>query len=453
MCDEKAALIQKVDELACTLTQVRVELQTRSEQLQESNARYQTRVAEITGKYQQDLAVLQERNLALQRVIDLLETALKREETALQVLREEHSAHLQELDAAHAARAKEQDKNAQQLISELTDSRNRIKSSEDFVQQREAELRDLRNQLAVAQLPSPETEAELRDLRAQLTALEAADMRNTLRAKTIESRYRTGDLNEEEKTFINSLIRTSQAIHERELVASRNELRRRDNLLKEMRAKVHMLESTLARHLNAPTTKPALPMAGNHPSLIDPSAWMSSGQSSSPPRPLDGDERPSVDVAAQEPAVSVANLIDTHEAAAPHRAGAAHDIAAGISARSSDALAHAPKHMPTVADVPPSHPAKPKFSRLATDCSDEILDFDDEHKGRKTSPPTSLHKRNKPSSPHEEADVHNLTRPLKRVRTTTARKTETADRNASGGTVVKKLKVYGLITIHWEVIL
>ena len=42
---------------------------------------------------------------------------------------------------------------------------------------------------------------------------------------------------------------------------------------------------------------------------------------------------------------------------------------------------------------------KPNFSRLATDCSDEILDFDDDHNpGSKPSPPTSLGKRNKPDT-------------------------------------------------------
>ena len=45
-------------------------------------------------------------------------------------------------------------------------------------------------------------------------------------------------------------------------------------------------------------------------------------------------------------------------------------------------------------------PVKPNFSRLATDCSDEILDFDDdENGGRKSSPTSSLGKRTKPASP------------------------------------------------------
>ena len=41
---------------------------------------------------------------------------------------------------------------------------------------------------------SPETEAELRTLRSQIATLESEQLRSTLRAKTIDSRYRSGDL-------------------------------------------------------------------------------------------------------------------------------------------------------------------------------------------------------------------------------------------------------------------
>ncbi|KAI9063290.1 hypothetical protein FKP32DRAFT_744668 [Trametes sanguinea] len=473
--DENAALSSRVNELERMLEDIRGELQTRVVKLQEAESKYQAleerfedqsvtlrltreaagdaqerllssntahakNLAEITAKYEQDSAILQEQKLGLQRTMDILEAALKRQEDALQALKEEHATHLRELDAVHVARAAEQDKHTQQLISELTDCRLRINPAEEYANRTEAELREMRSQLTAAQMPSPELEAELRDLRSQVTALESTDMKNTLRAKTIESRYRTGDLNEEEKLFINSLLRTSQTIHERELVANRNELRRRDNIMKEMRAKVHLLESTLAKQLNAPKIKPVPPVVGN-PSLIDPSAWMSSGQSSSPVRPLDGDEQPSVDVTAQEPSVGTATVNKADAGTtSTGQINVSHGTPTGYPGRVPKAPSHDSKANPTTGKRASPHPAKPKFSRLATDCSDEMLDFDDEPAAPKSSPHTSLGKRSKPISPPIQAETQVVSRPLKRVRTATARKTVAVERDTSSGTAAKSLK-------------
>ncbi|KAL7282377.1 hypothetical protein ACG7TL_003847 [Trametes sanguinea] len=473
--DEKAALSSRVDGFERELADVQGELQTRLIKLQETESRYQAleerfedqavtlrltreaagdaqerllssntahakQMAEITGKYEQDNAVLQEQKLGLERTIEVLETAVKRQEVALQALKEEHATHLRELDAAHAARASEQDKHTQQLINELADCRLRINSAEEYASRTEVELREMRSQLTAAQVPSPEVEAELRDLRSQVTALEATDMKKTLRAKTIESRYRTGDLNEEEKIFINSLLRTSQTIHERELVANRNELRRRDNILKEMRAKVHLLETgDLTDEHYYRKVKPVPPIAGNS-SLIDPSAWMSSGQSSSPVRPLDGDERPSVDITAQEPPVSTAAVNNTNAGkASTGHASASHDLPSGYSGHIAIAPSHHSKPTPPSGKRASPPTAKPKFGRLATDCSDEILDFDDESAAPKSSP-LSLGKRSKPNSPQMPAEAQVVSRPLKRVRTSTARKTVAVERDTSSGTAQKGLK-------------
>ncbi|EIW62000.1 uncharacterized protein TRAVEDRAFT_44832 [Trametes versicolor FP-101664 SS1] len=462
--DEKRTLTEKLDDLEATLARARQELETRSERLQAANARSQTfeerfedqsvtlritreaagdaqerllaaemlhakQLADVTARLEQEIAILREQKLGSQATIDVMNAALKRHERTLQVMQEEHADRLKEQSASHVERLHQEEKHLQQLVDNLADSRARIESSEGNVRRLEGEIVGLRLELKEAQLPSPETEAELRTLRSRVSTLEGAEMMNTVRAKTIESRYRTGDLNDEEKAFINTLVRTSQAIHEQELVANRNELRRRDNALKETRAKVHLLESTLAKHLTAPKPKPAPPTVIDH-SMIDPTAWMSSGQSSSPVHAPDRDGQLDVDVVVPAKAAPVASRVGQITPAQTD------------SAQPQSALNRAQTLKGPVRKTPPTAGAatyakRGNFSRLATDCSDEILDFDDDGV-RKPSPTSSLGKRSKPSSPPQQADAHGIPKPLKRLRTT-ARKAEAADNDTSVSATSKRV--------------
>ncbi|KAI0832374.1 hypothetical protein BC628DRAFT_1414680 [Trametes gibbosa] len=466
MHDERGVLTEKINELEATVGRARQELETRSARLQEAELRFQAledrfedqsvtlritreavadsqerllaaevsyakQLAESTAKLEQEIAILREQKLGLQATIDVMDSALKSHEKTAQALQEEHAERLKEQGAAHADLLAQERKHAQRLTDDLMDSRARIGSSEVKNRELEEELSDLRRQLKDAQLPSPETETELRTLRSRIATLEAAEMRNTVRAKTIESRYRNGDLNDEEKGFINSLIHTSQAIHEQEMVANRNELRRRDNALKEMRAKVHLLENTLARHLNPPKSKPAQRTVGDR-SMIDPTAWMSSGQSSSPFHAPDRDAQTNVDVPVP------AKVTPTHARIEPvpliEQAKSAHPTPGFNQGQ----LEHTQvRQSPAAGPVVSSQTKKPNFSRLATDCSDEILDFDDDHGALRISPTSSLGKRGKSNTPPQPPDVQNAPKPLKRPRTT-ARKVEQTD--ASLNAPPKKVK-------------
>ncbi|KAI0677576.1 hypothetical protein C8Q78DRAFT_1003352 [Trametes maxima] len=470
LCTEKDAQAQTVAGLEEALALSRQELDALSNRLREANLRCQaledrfedqsitlriTREAagdaqerlllaetshtkllsEATAKLEKEIAVLQEQKLGLKANIDVMEAALQRQEQATRSLQQEHADRLGELGEAHAARLTQDEKRIQQLIEDLADSRAHSASYESNVRRLEEDLRDLRVQLKEAQLPSPELEANLRTLRSRITTLEAAEMKSTLRAKTIESRYRTGDLNNEEKAFINTLVRTSAAIHEQELVANRNELRRRDNTLKDMRTKIHLLESTLARHLIAPTPKLAPEVVGAH-SLIDPTAWMSSsGHSSSPAQAPDRDGQPNVDGAAPTKSTIVADhaqqtSVSVHESTT--------SVATAVRVgKPIPFKAPAGKTPPTTRIAIPAPTKRGNFSRLATDCSDEILDFDDgSAAARKLSPLSSLGKRSKPSSPTQQSLAGDAPpKPLKRLRT--ARKAETTGNHKAGDVTTK----------------
>ncbi|KAI9001055.1 hypothetical protein BD414DRAFT_405053 [Trametes punicea] len=444
--DDKSALSEKIDEMEELLANARKEGQTQVERLQEAKIRYQaleerfedqsvilriTREAvgdaqerllaaetshakhltEVTERFERDIAILQEQKLGLQDRITLMDAALKRHDAAVQVLQEEHAEHTKALNVAHAAYVEQQDKHAQKLSDDLAESRLRVSSLEAIASRKEDEIRDLRIQLREAQTSSPEVETELRTLRSQIALLEAADMKNTLRAKTIESRYRAGDLNEEEKSFINGLLRTSQAVHEQELVANRNELRRRDNALKEMRAKIHLLESALGRQISAMKLKPTSPLAVGSHSMIDPTAWMSSGQSSSPVQAPDRDERPSVDVTVTAEPTHPSPEAD-RPTSLPQKPGL--EVVAAVEG--TQQVKTPPREISPVQQGVTPQTAKPNFTRIATDCSDEIVSFDDEVvRVRRVSPPSSLGKRDKPSSSSRLIDTRPNHKAPKRV--------------------------------------
>ncbi|KAI0650768.1 hypothetical protein C8Q79DRAFT_945109 [Trametes meyenii] len=467
---EKDAQAQTVASLEETLAASRQELDARLERLREANSRCQAledrfedqsitlritreaagdaqerlllaetshtkRLSEVAAKLETEIAVLQEQKLGLKANIDVMDAALERQEQATRSLQQEHTDRLKEIGEAHATRLEQEEKHIRQLIDDLTDSRARTSSSESNVSRLEEELRDLRVQLKEAQLPPPQLEADLRTLRSRVTSLEASELKSALRAKTIESRYRTGDLNDEEKAFINTLVRTSAAIHEQELVANRNELRRRDNTLKEMRAKIHLLESTLARHVVVPKSRPAPEAVGAH-SLIDPTAWMSSsGHSSSPTQAPDRDGQPNVDGAAPVKSTTAADHVQQISSSVhTSTINAATMVREGEPQQNK---APAGKTPPTTRIAIPGPTRRANFSRLATDCSDEILDFDDgSATTRKLSPLSSLGKRSKPNSPRQPVEGDVASKPLKRLRT--ARKAETTGNYKANDMTTKK---------------
>ena len=160
----------------------------------EAHTSVQKEMAEVTARFELEIAALKEQKFASQGIADAKEKALERQQIALEILQGDHAARLKELDVAHAALLAAKEKQIQQLKDDLVNSRDRIGVCEATAARLEDDIRELRKRLADAQKPSPEDEAELRSLRTRVAVLEAEGMKNTLRAKTIESRYRTGDL-------------------------------------------------------------------------------------------------------------------------------------------------------------------------------------------------------------------------------------------------------------------
>ncbi|KAG2067346.1 hypothetical protein BDR04DRAFT_1105256, partial [Suillus decipiens] len=69
------------------------------------------------------------------------------------------------------------------------------------------------------------------------------------RSTNITVRHEQNDLNDNEWMLVQDLARKAREVFERELVEKNNDIRRRDNLIKQHEARIMQLEAGLARRI------------------------------------------------------------------------------------------------------------------------------------------------------------------------------------------------------------
>ncbi|KAI0773452.1 hypothetical protein BC629DRAFT_1528565 [Irpex lacteus] len=166
---------------------------TLQDRLTESEANMQCRELESTaGKYTCQIAVLSEQKSA----------AVQQSGTAVKAEYEDKLVKQAEMHHLNWTNRRKR------IKCTCDDAHNALENARSTVKSLEEEVSTSRQELLEA----------IDSLNAEIMALREEKTELVLRARSIDSRYRTGDLNEEEKVFINTLIRTSQSIHEQELV-------------------------------------------------------------------------------------------------------------------------------------------------------------------------------------------------------------------------------------------
>ncbi|KAK7695898.1 hypothetical protein QCA50_000537 [Cerrena zonata] len=461
---ERETMTEKNSQLSNELSDLRKELETRTEKLHEAQTQYQVRLPsssssllsnvhqimeerfqdqsvtlrltkESLGDMQDrmidsetklarelevtsaalkcDIAVLTTQSSSLCEKVSNLKDVLQEKEDELrnarlshdEVLKQQESASRSSLDAANQA--------ISQLERDLLEARLQREQLQEKLDATDACLQTVEAQLEEAQEIPVAHQEEIAKLKEQFIERDREVSRLDARAKTIAARYKAGDLSEVEKTFTNSLIQMSQSIHEQELIAKGNELRRRDNTVAELRARINLLEATLAKHLKSQAKLQGVPGIGNR-SLIDPATWTSSSEhSSSPLVPPPGG------------GIQQSTIGDQLHKAAQQSRLTTPRIAA-IQGNRTPAISRTPAPFRTPAPVPvaPRTPAatsssrpaeKPKFSRLARVCSDEIEDFEPPVTLSSSSPLKSG-KRDKAERPPTPTEAESPARPAKRLR-------------------------------------
>lgn len=99
-------------------------------------------------------------------------------------------------------------------------------------------------------------EEEVARLTSRVAELVAMEQALSTRATTITQRYTRNDLNDDEKTLVTTLMQKARALHDREIVEKNNEIKRRDNLIKQCEARILQLEQNLARRIHEPRVHP-----------------------------------------------------------------------------------------------------------------------------------------------------------------------------------------------------
>ncbi|TCD68195.1 hypothetical protein EIP91_011367 [Steccherinum ochraceum] len=258
----------------------------------EANGDLQERLVDLEAKSARELeaaagkqAVLDEQKATLHQKVQALELNVRELKETVKAEKKEHDAKMkQQQDVHHAALERELER-TKAVQDELQSSRSGEQTLAVQALELSNQLQDANAQLREGQSASSQAQVsfdnDVAQLNSQLEHLKAENAVLCERSQTIEARYRNGELNSQEQSFIDDLVKTTQSIHHQELVTKGNELRRRDNTIAEMQSKLKMLEATIAK-LTKTQSKVQTTSAADERSLLDITAWTASQRGSSP---------------------------------------------------------------------------------------------------------------------------------------------------------------------------
>ncbi|OJA14711.1 hypothetical protein AZE42_04371 [Rhizopogon vesiculosus] len=219
--------LQSVNNTILTLTESLAESNHRASVLEERERSLQLRLneANVTITTEQNLVgSLRKELLECQITLSRQEGCQRTTEQVAEKCALETERQIRELDFKTSSLRSELDEK-QQVISELT------------------------RRLAIAETPSDQHEQELLVMKARVDELEQSEKQLIQRATNITVRHEHGDLNDNECMLVQSLAQKAREAFERELVEKNNDIRRRDNIIKQHEARVTQLEASLARRI------------------------------------------------------------------------------------------------------------------------------------------------------------------------------------------------------------
>ncbi|PPR00533.1 hypothetical protein CVT24_005507 [Panaeolus cyanescens] len=132
----------------------------------------------------------------------------------------------------------------------LSDSERRNVDLESRVEQSQTEVRELQiSQQNSATSQSREMDQRYLEAQRQIGLLvkERDELRR--RSEKILQRYQTNSLSDEEKVFVEHVMQDARAIHEQDMIKKGQEIRLKEVLIQEIKAKNKELETTVARYI------------------------------------------------------------------------------------------------------------------------------------------------------------------------------------------------------------
>ncbi|KAJ6498847.1 hypothetical protein C8R45DRAFT_1093143 [Mycena sanguinolenta] len=270
----KSSVLQdRFDSQALTLKLAKEQSGDLQERLLMSESSHATKLESAIGKLNTELAVLREQKASLQVTLTQVTEDLAAQRAGFVGASVDYEDKLCKLEETHTKLIRAEELRAIAAEKDAADAKQQLEVLIQQVESSKAELEDVKQKAreAVSQ-ESMDMGGEVIGLRAKLEELEGENSSLQHRARNLMQRYQDGDLSDSEKSFVNSLMQMSQSIHEQDVVAKENELRRRENMITSLQTRIDTLESTLARLLKE-RGKESDP---NSKSMVDLSLWLSS---------------------------------------------------------------------------------------------------------------------------------------------------------------------------------
>ncbi|KAI0347245.1 hypothetical protein BDW22DRAFT_510605 [Trametopsis cervina] len=185
------------DRIEGQLVSVRISkdaVESLQDRLTECEARYARDLEATTGKMSSQIAVLAEQKSVLDAKVTDLEVAMRVAHESGTALKAEYEDKLTRQEEAHRLQLELGQHRIEDAQRALEDTRSTIKSLEEQASVSRDDITALRNELREAKLPSPAHKEAIDALTSQTSALRQENTELVLRARSIDARYRTGDL-------------------------------------------------------------------------------------------------------------------------------------------------------------------------------------------------------------------------------------------------------------------
>ncbi|KAJ6625740.1 hypothetical protein B0H10DRAFT_2211632 [Mycena sp. CBHHK59/15] len=398
----RSSVIQdRFDSQALTLKLAKEHSGDLQERLVLSESSHAAKLESTTGKLNVEIAILREQKASLQTVLNQVTEEAATQRAAFLAANVDYEKKLAKQEETHAKLVHAEEQRAVSAEREATDARRLVDELTQRLESGRAELQDAKKKSREsAARESMGMEGEVIGLRARLEEMEGENERLQHRARMLHKRYKDGDLSDSEKSFVNSLMQMSQSIHEQDIVAKENELRRRENMITSLQTRIDTLESTLARLLKERGKEGGL----NAKSMVDLSLWMSSSPHSAQKK---ADPQPTASSARTRAASPTVFVPDTPP------------------------IKKSSNHPKPVTSKSPTETNRPQKTFAALDAEDPLTEPDDD------MPLSTLGKRQRTPASTKNEDS---TRPARRVRVAASRKAETESDKKDGVVKSKQRK-------------
>ncbi|KAF7339226.1 hypothetical protein MVEN_02000100 [Mycena venus] len=241
--NEFTVLQNLFDSQALTLKLTKEQSGDLQERLLMSESSYATKLECAIGKLNVELAVLREQKASIQATLHQVTEEVATQRAGLLGASADYENKLTKQEEMYTKLARAEERRAIAAERETAEAKQQVEDLLRRIQSGRAELEDLKRKAQeAASSESMGAEGEVDILRARLEDLQGENSRLQDRAKSLNQRYKDGDLSDSERSFVRFLMRMAQSTHEQDTVAKDTELLRRENMISSLQTRIDTLE-------------------------------------------------------------------------------------------------------------------------------------------------------------------------------------------------------------------